>query len=252
MTPLFFCITHQEPQWPLPDFLTLVGSGAYVPARGVATSQLYPELAFQNEHLGEFAAMFALRRMLDKVPPNFLVGVCHYRRFALTKPLGELRGFNSYAHPSLLARALPEHFYGDGTRIIVPLPVTFPGNVLMQYAAVAEARDILMYFGAAVDAGVVDQNDAAQFLSQNTFMPACTAAYIPMAWLRDMLERVEKATIQFMQTVHIEREGRQKRNAGFAAERLYSMLLQQHIERYGWDKVIVTPMTMLTDDGARE
>ena len=51
--------------------------------------------------------------------------------------------------------------------------------------------------------------------------------------------------------MHIERPGRQKRNAGFAAERLYSMLLQQKLEEFGWDRVIMVPMTMLTDDGAR-
>ncbi|WP_374361069.1 hypothetical protein [Pseudoduganella danionis] len=250
--PLYFCISHQQPEWPLPDFLTVVGSGSYVPPQGLALSQLCPELAFQNEHLGEFAAMFAIRRMLVDVPPNHLVGVCHYRRFVLTQPLGQLRGFNCYAHPSLLARARPEHFFGDASRIIVPLRVSFPGSVLRQYAAVAEARDLLMYFGAAIDAGVVDQNDVADFLSQNCWMPACTAAYIPAGWFCSLMDKVEAATRQFMQTVHIERPGRQKRNAGFAAERFYSMLLQQKLDEYGWDDVITVPMTMLTDDGARD
>jgi hypothetical protein len=250
-SPLFFCITHQQPAWPLPDFLTVVGSGGYVPPQGVAMSQLYPDLAFQNEHLGEFAALFGLRRMLAEAPPHLLFGICHYRRFALTRPLGEMRGFNSYAHPSLLAQARPEHFFGDGTRIIVPSRVAFGGSVLQQYAAVAEARDLLMYFGAAVDAGAVEQNAAADFLSQNTFMPACTAAYIPVGWFCAMIERVEAATRQFMRSGHIEREGNQKRNAGFAAERFYSMLLQQQLDQFGWERVIVTPMTMLTDDGAR-
>lgn len=250
-TPLFFCITHKQPEWPLPEFLTIVGSGGYVPERGVAISQLYPDVAFMNEHLGEFAAMFGLRRMLASAPQDHLFGICHYRRFALTKPLGEMRGFNSYAHPSLLARALPEHFFGDGGKIIVPSKVNFAGSVLRQYAAVAEARDILMYFGAAIDAGVVDQNEVADFLSQNAFMPACTAAYIPVGWFCSMMDKVEAATNQFMRTVHIEREGHQKRNAGFAAERFYSMLLQQHLDQFGWDRVIMTPMTMLMDDGAR-
>ena len=250
-TPLFFCITHKQPEWPLPQFLTIVGSGAYVPAHGVAISALYPELAFQNEHLGEFAAMFALRRMLADAPQDHLFGICHYRRFALTRPLGEMRGFNSYAHPDLLATALPEHFFGNGDRIIVPSKVAFAGSVLRQYAAVAEARDLLMYFGAAIDAGAVDQNDAADFLSQNSFMPACTAAYLPVGWFCSIVDLVEAATRQFMRTTHLEREGQQKRNAGFAAERFYSMLLQQHLDQYGWDRVTITPMTMLTDDGAR-
>jgi hypothetical protein len=250
-TPLFFCITHKQPEWPLPDFLTIVGTGGYVPPVGIALSERYPELAFQNEHLGEFAAMFALRRMLVDAPAASLVGVCHYRRFALTEPLGEMRGFNSYAHPDLLARARPEHFFGEGNKIIVPSLVHFAGSVLRQYGAVAEARDILMYFGAAVDAGAVDQNAAADFLSQNSFIPACTAAYIPAGWFRDILTRVELATERFMATTHIERDGQQKRNAGFCAERFHSMLLQQYLDQFGWDNVISTPMTMLTDDGAR-
>lgn len=250
-TPAFFCITHKQPEWPLPDFLTVVGTGGYVPRNGIALSQHYPELAFQNEHLGEFAALFALRRMLADAPPESLVGICHYRRFALIRPQGEMRGFNSYAHPDLLARARPEDFFGEGNKIIVPSLVHFAGSVLRQYGAVAEARDLLMYFGAAVDAGAIEQNAAADFLSQNSFIPACTAAYIPVGWLRDILTRVEMATNEFMRTTHIEREGQQKRNAGFCAERLHSMLLQQYLDQFGWNNVISTPMTMLMDNGAR-
>jgi hypothetical protein len=250
-TPLFFCITHQQPEWALPDFLTMVGTGGYVPPSGIALSERYPDLAFRNEHLGEFAALFALRRLLADEPADRMVGVCHYRRFALTVPLGEIRGFNSYAHPDLLPRALPEHFFGDGHTVIVPSLVQFAGSVLRQYAAVAEARDLLMYFGAAVDAGAVDQNQAADFLSQNAFIPAGTAAFIPVGWFRDIVARVELATDHFMRTTHIEREGQQKRNAGFCAERFHSMLLQQHLDQHGWDKVIATPMTMLADFGAR-
>jgi hypothetical protein len=249
--PLFFCITHQQPEWPLPDFLTVVGNGGYVPARGLALSDLYPELACRNNHLGEFSALFALRRLLADEPADRMFGICHYRRFALTVPLGEIRGFNSYAHPELLAHARPEHFFGDGHTVIVPSLVQFAGSVLRQYAAVAEARDLLMYFGAAVDAGAVEQNQAADFLSQNAFIPACTAAFIPVGWFRDIITRVELATDHYMRTVHIEREGQQQRNAGFCAERFHSMLLQQYLDRYGWDKVIATPMTMLTDAGAR-
>lgn len=250
-TPLFFCITHQQPAWPLPDFLTLVGTGAYVPPRGIALSEHFPDLAFRNNHLGEFAALFALRRLLANEPADRMVGVCHYRRFALTVPLGVLRGFNHYAHPDLLQRALPEHYFGDGSTIIVPSLVHFAGSVLRQYAAVAEARDLMMYFGAAVDAGAVSQDQAADFLSQNAFIPACTAAFIPVGWFRDIVQRVELATDHFMRTVHIERAGQQQRNAGFCAERFHSMLLQQHLDQYGWDKIIVTPMTMLDEAGAR-
>jgi hypothetical protein len=250
-TPLFFCITHKQPEWPLPDFLSVVGTGGYVPEPGIALSQRFPELAFQNEHLGEFAALFAIRRLLADAPPAHLFGICHYRRFALTQPLGEIRGFNSYAHPSLLAQAKPEHFFGDGNKIIVPSAVHFQGSVLRQYAAVAEVRDLLAYFASAIDAGAVDATAVADFLSQNSFIPACTAAYIPAGWFVDIVTRVEMATQHFMKTAHVEREGFQKRNAGFCAERFHSMLLQQHLAQFGMENVITTPMTMLTDDGAR-
>jgi hypothetical protein len=249
-TPLFFCITHKQPAWPLPEFMTLVGNGGFVPEHGIALSQLYPDLAFMNEHLGEFSAMFALRRMLADAPPERLFGICHYRRFALTQPLGEMRGFNSYAYPEMLAQARPEHFFGDGSKIIVPSKVTFAGSVLRQYASVANSRDLLMYFGAAVDAGAITQNEAADFLSQNSFMPACTVAYLPVGWFCSMIDRVEAATKQFLSTAHVERDGYERRNAGFTAERFYSMLLQQHLDQYGWDRVIMTPMTMLIDAGA--
>jgi hypothetical protein len=251
-TPLYFCVTHLQPAWPLPAFLTVVGSGGYVPERGIALSQSFPDLAYQNAYLGEFAALFALRRMLADAAPNLLFGVSHYRRFALTQPLGEKRFFNHYAHPDLLARALPEHFFGNGSTIIVPSLVNFGGSVLRQYAAVAEARDLLMFFGCAVDVGAITSVQAADFLSHNSFMPACTAAFIPVGWFRNIIDRVEAVAQRYMQTAMIARDVEDQRATGLCCERLYSMLLQQHLDTYGWDRVISTPMTMLTEDGARQ
>jgi hypothetical protein len=249
-TPLFFCITHKQLAWPLPEFITIVGNGGFVPERGIALSQHYPALASMNEHLGEFSALFALRRILAEAPPERLFGLCHYRRFALPQPLGELHGFNSYADPALLAQARPDQFFGDGSKIIVPSKVTFNGSVLRQFASVGNARDLLMYFGAAVDAGAITHGEAADFLSQNSFMPACTAAYLPVGWFCSMIDRVEAATKQFLSTVHIERAGYERRNAGLCAERFYSLLLQQQLDQYGWERVITAPMTMLVEAGA--
>lgn len=52
MKPLYYCIAHAPVAWPLPDYLTVLGSGDYVPPQGLAMSQLLsPERARDNRHL---------------------------------------------------------------------------------------------------------------------------------------------------------------------------------------------------------
>ena len=153
--PPFYCISHKDPGWPLPPFLTLVGTGGYVPERGIGMSVYAPQLAYKNMKLGEYAALFMIRRLLEEAHADGFVGICHYRRYALVAEIGQLRGFNYHAHPSELQDLPIEAFIGDGTTPIISAPINFPGSVMQQYSANAVGRDLLMFFGDAVDCGVI-------------------------------------------------------------------------------------------------
>lgn len=248
-TPPFYCIAHADFAWPLPDFMTVIGTGSYVPPRGLALSELCPEDAPRNSYLGEYVAMYQIRKILLETKAEGFVGLCHYRRFALPNPLGELHGFNHHTHPDSLAALKPEDFFGDQQTPIVPISVKFPGTVLQQaaYAGSHIGRDLLMYFGDAIDLGIIDQRESANFLSGIEFITAPTVAYIPVSWFVEIVHQLELVMSRFYRYHYIEREGYEARNMAFCCERLQAFLLAKKIAAWGADKVISRPLTLLND-----
>lgn len=245
----FYCIAHAPFAWALPDFITVIGSGGYVPEQGLAMSVLAPDQAARNVYLGEYAAMFQIRRLLLESGADGFVGVCHYRRFALSHPIGQLRGFNYHAHPDLLATVLPEHFYGDGQTPIVPVSVTFPHTVMMQYAAHCEGRDLLMFFGDAIDCGVITGIEATQFLIGTEFITAPTVAYIPVSWFVEIVADLEKVMARHYRHHYIQRDGYLARSMALCCERLQALLLAKRIAAWG-KPVIARPLTLLMPNGS--
>ncbi|GGC07609.1 hypothetical protein [Pseudoduganella buxea] len=248
--PAFYCISHKDPGWPIPPFMTMVGTGGFVPAGGIGMSVHCPQFAFKNNQLGEYAALFMIRRLLEEAHATGFVGICHYRRYALTVEIGEARGFNFHAHPDQLQGLGPEAFYGDGATPIISVPVGFAGTVLQQYAANAVARDLLMFFGDAIDCGVVSNDAAANFLSGNSFITAGNVGFIPVDWFIDIVRGVEEVVARFSHNHYIRREGYDERSIGLCCERLHSLLLTNKVLAYGQDKVIVRPLTVLTATGS--
>ncbi len=247
--PPFYCISHKDPGWPLPPFLTLVGTGGYVPERGIGMSVYAPQLAYKNMKLGEYAALFMIRRLLEEAHADGFVGVCHYRRYALVAEIGELRGFNYHAHPSELQDLPIEAFIGDGTTPIISAPINFPGTVMQQYSANAVGRDLLMFFGDAVDCGVIDSDEAINFLSGTSFITAGNVGYMPVAWFVETMRQLEGVVARFAHNHYIRREGYEERTMGLCCERLHGLLLRKKALEYGADKVITRPLTVLTETG---
>jgi hypothetical protein len=246
--PHFYCIAHAPFSWKMPDFMTILGSGDYVPESGLAMSKLLtPEKALTNRYLGEYLAMFEIRRILIADQAEGFVGFCHYRRFALTHPVGRPVQFNYLAHPDMLKQVPPEHYMGDGKTPIVPISVKFAGTILQQYAANAIGRDILLFFGDAVDCGVITSEEAVTFLSGTEFIPAPTVAYIPVEWFVEIVHALELVMSRFYRYHYIEREGYLERSMAFSCERLQAFLLAKRIAAWGADKVISRPLTVLSD-----
>lgn len=241
----FYCISHAPCAWPLPDFMTVIGTGDYRPEGGIAMAERFPHLAHQNRYLGEYVALYAIRQMLLESNAQGFVGLCHYRRFALAQPIGELRGFNYHAHPDLLAGVAPEAYYHDGATPIIPALVPFQGNVLQQYAAHCDGRDLLKYFGDAVDLGVISDAECVAFLSGNAFITAPTVAYIPIPWFVEIVHALEKVMARFYRNHYIERSGYHARSMAFCCERLQALLLARKANEWGWDKLIARPLTLL-------
>ena len=244
----YYCIAHAPFNWTMPEFMTMVGSGDYVPATGLAMSKLLtPEKAMANRYLGEYLVLFELRRRLLAEGADGFVGVCHYRRFALTDPIGVLTGFNHHAHPDMLSQIRPEHFYGDGKTPIVPVSVAFPGSVLQQYQAHCDARDLLLFFGDAVDCGVISSQEAADFLSSTSFITAPTVSYIPVTWFVEIVHDLELVMSRYFRHHYMQRPGYADRSMAFCCERLQAYLLSKRIAAWGPDKVISRPLVLLSE-----
>lgn len=248
MKPLYYCIAHAPFAWQMPDFMTMLGSGDYVPPTGLAMSQLLsPEEALRNRYLGEYLALFQVRRLLEQQQATGMVGFCHYRRFALTEPIGHLNQFNYWANPADFARVKPEHFLADGQTPIVPVSYTFAGSVLQQYCAVAVARDLLTFFGDAIDCGVISDWEASNFLSGDTFIPCPTVAYIPVDWFIAIAKQLELVMARHYRYHYIEREGYLARSMAFSCERLHALLLQRFLSTLSPEQVISTRTVVLDD-----
>jgi hypothetical protein len=245
--PLFYCIAHAPFGWQMPDFMTMVGSGDYVPENGLAMSKLLtPQQAQRNRYMGEYLALFEIRRLLLASKAEGFVGFCHYRRFALTHPVGALLGFNYHAPPSVLAHLQPEHFYADGQTPIVPIEVDFRCSLLQQYEVNdGSARDMLMFFGDAVDCGVLTGMEAAAFLGGRVFTPAPTVSFIPVTWFVEIMHDLERVMARFFRHHYIAHGGYKERSMAFCAERLQSFLLNQRIDAWGADKVLRRPLVQL-------
>jgi hypothetical protein len=245
--PRYYCIAHAPFGWKMPDFMTLIGSGDYVPEAGIAMSQLLtPEQARRNRYMGEYLALFEIRRMLLASNAEGFVGFCHYRRFALTHPVGVLQGFNYYVHPDALADMTPEHFYADGQTPIVPASVSFPASLMEHYEANdGSARDMMMFFGDAVDCGVLSGAEAAVYISGNTFRPAPTVSCIPVQWFVEIMHDLELVMARFFRRHYIAHGGYKERSMAFCAERLQSYLLNQRIAKWQGNPVIMRPLVQL-------
>lgn len=248
--PLYYCIAHAPFAWKLPDFVTIIGSGDYVPEQGLAMSELAPDKAMSNVYYGEYAVMFQIRRMLIANKTEGMVGASHYRRFALTRQFGDLRGFNYQAHPDLVPHMRDEDFIGDGQTPIVPVSTEFPFSVMLQYAAHCEGRDLLMFFGDAIDCGVISSMEATMFLTGKEFITATTCAYIPVEWFIDIMGDLEKVMARHYRHHYVQREGYHARAMAFCCERLHALLLARRIAAYGAERVNSRHLTLLSDIGS--
>ena len=247
--PPFYCISHKDPGWELPGFMTLVGTGGFVPERGIGMSVHCPQLAYKNMQLGEYTALFMIRRLLEESHAAGFVGICHYRRYALTSEIGKLRGFNYHAHPDELHGLPAQAFIGDGATPIISAPINFPGTVMQQYSANAVGRDLLMFFGDAIDCGVIESHEAINFLSGTSFITAGNVGFVPVDWFVEMMRQLEDVVARFAHNHYIRREGYEERTMGLCCERLHGLLLRKKALEYGHQRVITRPLTVLTETG---
>jgi hypothetical protein len=274
----YFNLTHRPGEWPVPAFMERVST---VPVgEGVTDlSERYPHLRDRGRELSEYATLFAVRRLLQEswgpdgtpqpplggggaadlpgdarrarphLPQNeTMVGVCHYRRYAVTEPVGKPSFAYGLVTPEEFAELPDRLFLPPPKTVLMPAPINLGMPIVTQYGAEHVTRDLLHFMGIAIDLGIVDDRTVADFLGHNVMIAAPTTGVFPAEWLVLVLEALESVVDAFEATVAVPREGYQRRALGFCCERLHSLLTASLVARWPEDKLIATRAVVVSTE----
>lgn len=250
----YFTVTHQPLSWPLHAFMEPVST---VPAGDGVTDlgARFPELAGRGAELGEYATLFAVRRLLQETwrqegrpADGEMVGISHYRRFAVTRPTGTAEFVFGAVAPQVFAQLRDETFLPPPDTLAVPPLVEFPVSMLRLYGQNHAMRDLLHFLGVAIDLGVVNGNEVAVFLIGRSMVPTPSVSIVPAVWLVETLEAVERVVQAFESTVGRPREGYQRRAVGFCCERLHAMLLARLLVGWKQERIVMHRALLVSED----
>jgi hypothetical protein len=246
----YFSVTHRAVSWPLRDWMTVIGGGPTRPPECRDLTQEYPETKTLNVSMSEFRQLFALRRLIEDEQFEGMVGVSHYRRFAVSDPGISAEGGDQQLVDPATFQALPDQvFLGDGQQLIVPSFVDFGKTTLVQYAQAHEARDLMYFFALAVDLGVVTGDAASLFLSQGGMIACASIGVFPGPWLVSALTALEQVSRAFEANFLIERGAYQGRTIAFCCERLMALLVQQLAIGWPDEKLSMCRPLIISEDG---
>lgn len=250
----YVCATHEPLDYPLRPFMHPIST---VPVGdGVQDlSERYPHLRGRGQDLGEYGTYFALRRLLQESweeegppPDDEMIATSHYRRFPVVRPTGQpVSVYGAVSREEFLG--LPDDLFlpPPGT-LVIPRTVDYGLPVVTDYGVAHHARDILRFMGVAVDLGVVGDAEVGDFLGNNVAITTPTVAVVPVTWLVEVLESLERVVQAFEASYAPHREGYQRRAAAFSCERLHALLLAGFAARWPQDRLLATPVLLVSDD----
>ena len=248
----YFSVAYKPLEWKLPSWMEPVSTR---PAGEGITDlgERYPELAGRDRELGEFATLFAVRRLLEEDGGDGhegeMIGLSHYRRFAVTAPL---RGssFDGVAlTPTAFTKISRDRLLPPTRTVLAPAATDVRPSLLAQYARFHHIEDLLRFCAVAVDHGLVEGSAVAEYLTQPTLLAAPSVGVFPRGWTLEVLRDLEAVTEEYLATAHIPREGYQRRAIAFCLERLMSLLLVQMITSSTDVAVLMHPVLLVSPDG---
>lgn len=247
----FFCVTDRPLPWPIPDFMEPV---SVVPA-GEAVLDLgerYPELADPAGSLGEYAALFGVRRLLQESWPNGespasedMVGIAHYRRFAVTRPTGKPVQWFSSISPASFERLADGLFLPPAATVLFPMPTDLGAPVLARYAAEHPVRDLLHFMALAVESGVVTNQAVSGSLGKPVLVQGCAMGVYPASWWIQVLQFLEQIVDRFRSTVAVPRGPEHRLVLRLCCERLHSLLLELLVSELPPANLMAAPLLLV-------
>lgn len=248
----YFSVAYRPLQWPLPRFVEAV-SIAPVGDGVTDLGEQHPEFAGQDPFLGEYATLFALRRVLaaeDPEPPDDeMIGISHYRRFAMTIPAKVSSRRGEAIRPADFAKLSRDRFIPPAGTILHPAPIPVTPSLVGQYGHYHHTRDLLFFMGLAVDLGVVTDTEVGVWLGGSILVPAATVGVFPRRWWVETMTSLEEVVVEFQRRHGLPREGYQRRTPAFCLERLHSLLLVKLVQSWPADRVVAHPELIVDPTG---
>lgn len=246
----YFSVAYKPLAWPLPAFMqpiSITDVGPGVENLGTRC----PEFAELDPLIGEYATLFALRRVLadTTAPEGEMVGVSHYRRFAVTIRAKALAWDGKAATPAEFAKMSRDRFLPPWGTILHPHLIRVEPSMVAHYSRYHHTRDLLTFMGLAVDMGVVDDREVGTWLGGDVLIPAASVGVFPLAWWSDTMAALEEVAMAFLATHALPREGYQRRAAAFCLERLHSLLLVKLVQSWDPGRVIAEPELIVDPRG---
>lgn len=234
-----FCVTHMEPLLPEDWYDDCLAMGDF-----------QPDSRFHVKHLDSFwhearplaygaAGTHVLPIAMEELPSHIeLIEISSFRK----RVLPSREGIESRIYPTM--REVPREGLAAEVELsvftppkdlgfLVPQPLYLKNSMLGHYTICHRRKDILDYTTIAVEAGVLDKDSAAEFLSSKHFIPGGVELGVyPKVFLADALSKIERVSRRFLirYSDRLKKyDAYQIRAVGFLSERLGSFLLMRHL-----------------------
>lgn len=211
-------------------------------------------LGLTNTRIGEYAFLFALRRVLHDQKERSIC-VAQYRRMVLNKPIGAV------PHNVPFARVIPPlkfqedvaeaQFLPQAGEWLVSSVASPSGNVLTHYARYHVLRDWMRFCSDAIDSGALSNAEALAASTVELLIPAPSNGVFPLSIFRLHLQRLERMALAFLKGGFVDREEYQRRALGFCLERMHSFLLLQALKQHQVDMTLAKGFhTVISEEAA--
>lgn len=240
-----FCISHEKPLLPESWYDDCISLGEFQTDSVSHVSHLdrfwHEARPMSYGTAGTHVLPIAIERFASDVK---LVEICNYRKKVLPSPEGveseiysglrELR-FGDFDGKADSAAFMPRADLG----FLVAHPIYFENSVVEKQLELRhfDRRDLGDYASLAIEAGVLDENSASEFLGAKHFIPGgCELGIFPKSWLVRQLSGIEVVGKEFLSRYGnriAKYDEVQIRAISFLAECLGSFLLIRHLmEKY--------------------
>ena len=250
----YFSVVHRPVEWRLPSFMEMVSATP----QGAGVTDIaapYPALASQAADLGEYATLFALRRVLEAARagqepvPGEMVGISHQRRFAVTRPTGTPSSGQGVIRPDVLRKLSRDRFVPRNGTLLYPSPVALPSPLLRHHARDHATRDLLLVMALAIDVGVASGDRVSAWLDAGAVVPTPSIGVCPEDWFIQSQTALESVVDAFRSSAAVERAGYQRRAIPSCLRVLHGLLLSMLLESWPADRLISHPTLLVSADG---